>query len=179
MSDSRDDSDDSDDARASRAARDEEHAARLRRIDDAFTKAIPYNAWLGLQTVEAGAKGEGRIVLRLPFRAELVGNPVTGVLHGGPITAAMDAACGASVFLAMREPLRIATLDLRIDYLRGATPGVDLFCRAECVRITKQVAFARGTTDQGDPDDPLAIVAATFMVFRDQGSVLAEGMKRS
>ena len=173
MSDSRDDADD-----ASRDAR-ELDAERLRRIDDAFTKAIPYNAWLGLQTVEASAKGEGRIVLRLPFRAELVGNPVTGVLHGGPITAAMDAACGASVFLALREPLRIATLDLRIDYLRGATPGVDLFCRAECMRITKQVAFARGTTDQGDPDDPLAIVAATFMVFRDQGSVLAEGMKRS
>ncbi|MEZ4250514.1 MAG: PaaI family thioesterase [Polyangiales bacterium] len=156
-----------------------EKAARLERIDAAFARAIPYNAWLGLRAVDVGAKGEGRIVLTLPFRAELVGNPISGVLHGGPITAAMDAACGASVFLALREPQRIATLDLRVDYLRGAAPGVDLFCRAECVRITKQVAFARGTMDQGDADEPLAVVAATFMVFRDQGSVLAEGLKES
>lgn len=161
------------------SALDPDKAARLERIDAAFARAIPHNAWLGLHAVDVGEKGEGRIVLRLPFHSDLVGNPLSGALHGGPITAAMDAACGAAVFLALREPQRIATLDLRVDYLRGACPGADLFCRAECVRITKQVAFARGTTDQGDPADPLAVVAATFMIFRDQGSVLAEGLKRS
>lgn len=157
---------------------DELRQARLRRIDDAFCRAIPYNAWLGLRAEDVGPPGEGRIVLRLPFRAELVGNPVTGVLHGGPISAAMDAACGAAVFLSLRAPRRIATLDLRLDYLRGAPPGADIFFRAECYRLTHQIAFTRGVADLGDETTPLATSAGTFMIFS-EGSALADGLAKT
>lgn len=156
---------------------DELRRARLAHIDDAFCRAIPYNAWLGLRTEDVGHAGEGRIVLRLPFRAELVGNPVTGVLHGGPISAAMDAASGGAVFLALRAPRRIATLDLRIDYLRGAPPGADIFFRAECYRLTHQIAFTRGVADLGDETSPLATSAGTFMIFA-EGSALADGLAK-
>ena len=59
----------------------------------------------------------------MPYDAKLVGNPETGVLHGGAITALLDGASGAAVFAALVDIVPIATLDLRIDYLRPAESG--------------------------------------------------------
>src|SRR3546814_12771740 len=56
-----------------------------------------------------------------------------------------------------------ATLDLRIDYLRPATPGKTVIGRGECYRITRSIAFIRGQAHDGDADDPLAHVAGTYM----------------
>ena len=49
----------------------------------------------------------------------------------------------------------IATLDLRIDYLKPATIGEDLFARAECYRLTRQIAFVRSVAYQRDPQQPV------------------------
>ncbi len=48
-------------------------------------------------------------VFQLPYDEKLVGNPDTGVLHGGAITALLDACSGASVFAALTEWSSIAT----------------------------------------------------------------------
>ncbi|MFX5578868.1 PaaI family thioesterase, partial [Acinetobacter baumannii] len=56
-----------------------------------------------------------------------------------------------------------ATLDLRIDYLRPASRGATVIGRGECYRLTRQIAFVRGQAHDGDPDDPIAHVAGTFM----------------
>jgi acyl-coenzyme A thioesterase PaaI-like protein len=56
-----------------------------------------------------------------------------------------------------------ATLDMRVDYMRPATPGKTVFGRGECYRIARQIAFVRGQAHDGDPADPVANVAATFM----------------
>jgi acyl-coenzyme A thioesterase PaaI-like protein len=58
-----------------------------------------------------------------------------------------------------------ATLDLRVDYLRPATPGKTVVGRGECYRITRSIAFVRGQAHDGDPADPLAHVAGTFMAL--------------
>ena len=87
----------------------------------AFFDAIPHNRALGIEVV---AMGDGAVQLRLPYHEQLVGNPDTGVLHGGAITALLDAACGAAVFAAMPRMQPIATLDLRIDYASSAFAGV-------------------------------------------------------
>ena len=74
--------------------------------------------------VEDSDAGSGR--LRLPFQPFLVGNPDTGVIHGGVLTALLDQACGMAVGSALRAPAMIATLDLRIDYMKPARPDIDL-----------------------------------------------------
>ena len=97
-----------------------------------FTDGVPHNRALGMQVVEMSRAGA---VFRLPYSDKLVGNPDTGVLHGGAITALLDAASGAAVFAALTEWVPIATLDLRIDYLRPAEPGHDVIAeigRASC-----------------------------------------------
>lgn len=135
----------------------------LARLDQSFVQTIPFNAALGLRVVDAA--DEGWAVLRLPYRAELVGNPETGVLHGGMITSLIDACCGVAVFLKTQFQSRVATLDLRIDYLRPARPPEDVLARAECYKLTRHVAFVRALAHHGDPADPIASASGTFVIF--------------
>jgi uncharacterized protein (TIGR00369 family) len=102
--------------------------------------------------------------LVLPFSPELVGDPARGVLASGPIIALLDQATSIGVWLKRGEFLPHATLDLRVDYLRPATPGKTVIGHGECYRVTRSVAFVRGIAHDGDANDPVAHVAGTFMV---------------
>ena len=105
----------------------------------------------------------------LKYDAKLVGNPDTGVLHGGAITALLDACSGAAVFAALVEWVPIATLDLRIDYLRAAEPGRDVIAHATCYRTTRNVAFTRAVAYHDDEADPIASSVGTFMLSTKPG----------
>jgi len=93
------------------------------------------------------------------------------VLHGGVITSMMDACCGAAVFQALSEPLPIATLDLRIDYLKPATPREAVYAQAHCYKVTRNVAFVRGVAYHDSEDDPIASAAGTFMLSTSLGRI--------
>ena len=136
------------------------------RISEAIALHVPHNRALGMRLVSASS---GRVTLALPYDERLVGNPLTRVLHGGAITALLDATCGTAVFLKLREPIPVATLDLRIDYLRPATPDQEVHACAECFRATHHVAFVRCEAFHPDaPEDRVAVANGTFMVFREK-----------
>lgn len=101
--------------------------------------------------------------LALPWHADLVGDEASGIIASGPILALMDMATSVGVWLKLDAFKGHATLDLRIDYLRPARPGNTVIGRGECYRITRSIAFVRGQAHDGDPNDPLAHVAGTFM----------------
>lgn len=109
------------------------------------------------------AHGKDWIELDLPYADKLVGDPASGVMASGAILALMDMACGMSIWVAQNAFVPQATLDLRIDYLRPATPEKTVVGRGECYRLARSIAFVRGLAHDGDPADPLAQVAATFM----------------
>ncbi len=132
-----------------------------------FTEGIPHNRALGMQLLELD---RSQAIFKLPYDAKLVGNPDTGVLHGGAITALLDATSGASVFAALTEWVPIATLDLRIDYLRAAEAGRDVMARATCYKTTRNVAFTRAVAYHDDPDDPIASSVGTFMLSTKTGA---------
>ena len=73
---------------------------------------------------------EDGLVLRLPYSDQIVGNPVTGVIHGGAITTLMDTCCGISTVCYLPEFEICPTLDLRIDYMHPAEPGKIDFAKA-------------------------------------------------
>jgi uncharacterized protein (TIGR00369 family) len=139
----------------------DDKAAQLSRLDQGFTSAIPHNRALGLRFVDFA---HGEATLLLPYQTKLIGNPETGVLHGGAITSLLDAACGAAVFLELRTPMPIATLDLRIDYLKMGTVGRDVTCKAKCYKLTQSVAFVRGLAYHDDESDPIAAAAGSFII---------------
>jgi uncharacterized protein (TIGR00369 family) len=126
-----------------------------------FSAAVPHNHALGMVIEDMQPK---IAVFRLPYNAKLVGNPDTGVLHGGAITALLDGCSGAAVFAALEEFVPIATLDLRIDYLRPAETGRDVMCKATCYKMTKNVAFTRAVAYHDDEADPIAHSVGTFML---------------
>ncbi len=131
-----------------------------------FTTGIPHNVALGIECTHVG---EARSTFVLHYDPKLVGNPDTGTIHGGAITALLDGASGAAVFAAMTEWRPIATIDLRIDYLRAAEPPRDVIARAHCYKVTRNVAFVRAVAFHDDEHDPIASSAATFMLGTKSG----------
>ncbi len=136
------------------------------RIARQFIEAMPHTRALGMEMLEIG---DGWALMALDYRADLVGDPETGVVHGGVITALLDTCSGASVLAHPAAPDATATIDLRIDYMRGAEPGKRIFARAECYRITRSVAFVRGLAWTASPEDPVAAAAGAFMVEKAGG----------
>jgi uncharacterized protein (TIGR00369 family) len=108
--------------------------------------------------------GEDWAELSLPYDARLIGMPESGVVASGPIISLMDMATSLAIWVKVGRFRHQATLDLRVDYLRPATPGQTIIGRGECYRVTRNVGFVRGIAHDGDPDDPLAHVSGTFMV---------------
>ena len=142
---------------------DPEFVFDLDALNTAFRDFVPHNKALNLRLIEAS--GEPAIAkMRLPYDTRFIGNPETGVMHGGAITTLMDACCGASVFFKLKASVPIATLDLRIDYLKPGTPNRDIFARAECFKATHNVAFVRALAFHETPDDPIAAGTGTFML---------------
>jgi uncharacterized protein (TIGR00369 family) len=129
-----------------------------------FAAQVGHHAALGLQY---RAHGSDWVEMALPYSDTLIGAEATGVIASGPIVSLMDMATSMSVWLKLGRFRHQATLDLRVDYLRPATPGATVIGRGECYRITRSIAFVRGVAHEGDEGDPVANVAGTFMFTGD------------
>lgn len=126
-----------------------------------FFEALPHGKVLGLKLVRFG---DGTATISLPYDPKLVGDPETGVMHGGAISAVMDTCCGAAVMCHPDVLGVTATIDLRLDYLRSAKPGDTITATAECFHVTRSVAFVRAVAEDSDTKTPVATATGTFMV---------------
>ena len=129
----------------------------------ALLTSLPHSRALGLQVDAVGA---ATATLSMGYDDRLVGDPETGVIHGGAVSALMDSACGAAVLTHPEAPRGTATIDFRMDYMRSATPGQRIVARAECYHITRNVAFVRATAFDDDITRPVATATATWTVER-------------
>jgi uncharacterized protein (TIGR00369 family) len=140
-----------------------------------FVSALPHCRVLQLCV---DGVDETALHLRMPWQAAIVGNPVSGAIHGGSLTTLMDTACGTAVVIALPGFELCPTLDLRVDYMKSATARRDLVAHARVVRIASQVVFAEATVTGADDDELIARCSAAFMrigAFMDGHPATAKG----
>ena len=116
---------------------------------------------LGLRYV---SHGDCWSELALDYDRRLVSDATSGILASGPIVSLMDMAAGMAIWARHGSMRPMATLDMRLDYLRPARPGMTVIGHGECYRITRRVAFVRGHAHDGDAGDPIAHMAGTYML---------------
>ncbi|RFP90352.1 PaaI family thioesterase [Rhodobacteraceae bacterium 63075] len=133
------------------------------KIAKQFIQAIPHSSALGMELTEIG---DGFARIEMPYAKHLVGDPETGVIHGGAVSALMDTCCGAAAMSHPSSPAGTATIDLRIDYMRPAASGQTLVTEATCYNITRSVAFVRAEAFDDDRDNPVAMATGAFTVER-------------
>ncbi len=126
-----------------------------------FIESIPHARALGMELSEIGA---GVAEISMPYDERLVGDARTGVIHGGAVSTLMDTCSGAAVMSHPAAPGGTATIDLRIDYMRAATPGQRITARATCYHITRTVAFVRAVATDDDTANPVASATGAFTV---------------
>ncbi len=141
----------------------EDRAADKARIARQFIEAIPFSKALAMSLDEIG---DGLAVISMPYSDDLVGDPSTGVIHGGAVSALMDTCGGAAVMSHPEALAGTATIDLRIDYMRPATPGQTITARAQCYHVTRSVAFIRAEAFDHDMDRAVAAATGAFTVER-------------
>ncbi len=134
---------------------------KLWEVAPALVEGTPHASILGIKFV-AVDKGVG--TLSMPYNAELVGNPKSRVIAGGAVTTLLDQACGMAAIAGFDGFAQLATLSLRIDYQRAATPGQTIIAEAVCYKTTRHVAFIRAIAHDGDADDPIATAQSCFML---------------
>jgi uncharacterized protein (TIGR00369 family) len=123
--------------------------------------AVPHCRELGIEITSLEL---GVAAMSLDYQDRLAGDPETGVVHGGVISTLLDTVSGLAAMSAVSANTPVATLDLRIDYLKPARPGETIFATAECFRLTRSVAFVRATAHHGEAAKPIAHAMATFML---------------
>ena len=100
--------------------------------------------------------------MTMPYQKKLIGDPKSGVIHGGVVTTLLDSCCGAAVMTAGDPKFPTATIDLRIDYMRPAEPLRLIRAEAKCYRVTTSVVFVRATAQDGTKETPVATATGAF-----------------
>ena len=123
---------------------------------------IPMNKYLGLK-LEQFDPESARIVTRLEMKPEFIGNPIRQMPHGGLISFLIDATAGAAAALSLDDMSnidKVATIDMRVDYLKPARGSV-LYTTAEVMRSGSRVIVVRSDVH----DDQGTLVALGSNVF--------------
>jgi uncharacterized protein (TIGR00369 family) len=128
-----------------------------------MSERIPFNKHLRIRATDLR---EGFARLELPFRPELIGDPIRPALHGGVISTLIDTAGGAAAITMIGPRGTVSTIDLRVDYLR---PGEmkTLICEATVTRMGNRVASVDARVFHPDaPDHLIATGKGVYNVRR-------------
>lgn len=125
-----------------------------------FGEQVPHSSDLGMEVVALEA---GQVRMRLAPQPWLLADDDAEEICSSVLYSLADSAAGLAVFAAARELAPIATLDLRMDYLRPAAIDRALVATACCRHLTDEVAFIHCEIFSEGEAQPAATGSATFM----------------
>ena len=128
---------------------------------DMITAGVPWGRRMSFRVTKLE---KGRVWGLQPWKERLIGDPDTGVIHGGVLTAFLDNLSGMAASSALDKPRFVSTLDLRIDYMRPAEPRREIIGEAECYHITRNVCFTHAWAYHENRDKVIATAAGTFAI---------------
>jgi uncharacterized protein (TIGR00369 family) len=126
-----------------------------------MTGGIPWGRRMSFRVTKLE---KGRVWGLQPWKERLVGDPDTGVIHGGVLTAFLDNLSGMAASSSLNEARFVSTLDLRIDYMRPAEPKREIIGEAECYHITRNVCFTHAWAYHENRDKVIATAAGAFAI---------------
>ncbi len=130
--------------------------------EDDLSRALarsPYASFLGPRCELRG----DALVMVLPYRERLLGNPLTPALHGGAVSAFMELTATAQLFVRVGAERFPKTIGVAVDYHRIGRPR-DTYARARITRLGRRVANVRVEAWQDQLDEPIATLHGHFLV---------------
>jgi len=128
----------------------------------AIQEAIPYARFMGI-TAELVDED---VIGRMRYSDHLIGNASVPALHGGTLGALMESTAIFKLLWHGETAAVPKTINITVEYLRGAGPK-DVFARAEFTRRGRRVANVRVFAYQDDPECPVAVATAHFLLVQD------------
>jgi uncharacterized protein (TIGR00369 family) len=128
----------------------------------ALQEAIPYVRFMGI-TAELV---DGDVTGRMRYSDHLVGNTAVPALHGGTLGALMESTAIFKLLWQGETTTIPKTINITVEYLRSAR-AEDVFSRAVFTRRGRRVANVRVFAFQADPERPVAVATAHFLLVQD------------
>ena len=158
-------------ARAGAKIKSEEEATPLPPTVTPALKAgvSPYVDYLNVHQSTVDDDSDDAPLFRLPFKPDLIGNPILPALHGGVLAGFAETAMVLHLVstMGLSDGTPPRGVDFSIDYLRSARP-VDTFAQATTIRQGSRVALVQVTVWQDDQTKPVATARGHFLLPRDQ-----------
>ena len=150
---------------------DEEKARILQERLKMGFNMVPFTQAMGLSIKELS---NDKITTEFAMQPQLIGNVFKQVLHGGVIATALDTVGGAmamsGAYVALKGTAkeertarinRLATIDMRIDYLKAGR-GELFTATASLLRVGKQICVTRMEL-HNEKQELIAAGTATYM----------------
>ena len=117
-----------------------------------------FNKYIGIRVLE---KHDDGVTVECPIREELMNG--AGVAHGGVAASVADTAMGIALHRQLGRECKIATIEMKINYLSPITDG-SMVARAHLIKIGKRVSVGRVDVFDGERN-PIAVALVTYAIL--------------
>ena len=120
-----------------------------------------FNKYIGIRVLE---KHDDGVTVECPIREELMNG--AGVVHGGVAATVADSAMGIALHHHLGRECKIATIEMKINYLRPIVEGT-IVARAHLIKTGKRVCVGRVDIFDGEKN-AIAVALLSYAILSER-----------